>query len=96
MSRARTIGLTRTEGTLLATAPNATAADGGGEHSPFTAALLKHLPTPGLDVDHLMTEVRNEVRNATEGTQTSWAMLTLPGAIYLLAPSGAGEATQRR
>ena len=59
------------DGTLIAfaTQPNRTAADGTGRNSPFTQALLKHLPTPGLELRTLMTRVRAEVVNVTGGTQ---------------------------
>ncbi len=38
-----------------------TANDGNGEHSPFAAALLKHLDAPGLDVRLAPGEVRDAV-----------------------------------
>jgi uncharacterized caspase-like protein len=59
------------DGTLIAfaTQPNRVAADGLGRNSPFTRALLKHLPTPGLELRTLMTRVRAEVVQATGGTQ---------------------------
>jgi tetratricopeptide (TPR) repeat protein len=59
------------DGTLIAfaTQPNRVAADGGGRNSPFTQALLKNLPTPGLELRTLMTRVRAEVVKATGGTQ---------------------------
>ena len=43
------------EGSLIAyaTSPGKTAADGEGRHSPYTAQLLRHLPTPGLLVEPL-------------------------------------------
>ena len=41
----------RAEDTLVAfaTQPNRVASDGSGRNSPFTAALLKHIATPGLE-----------------------------------------------
>ena len=61
-----TRGLARVEsasGTLIAyaTEPGAVAADGTGKHSPYTAALLEHLETPGLSVQDLFTEVTASV-----------------------------------
>ncbi len=49
--------------TLIAFAAKAgsTANDGNGEHSPFAAALLKHLAAPGLDVRLALGEVRDAV-----------------------------------
>ena len=60
-------GLARVEpatpDTLIAFAAKAgsTANDGNGEHSPFAAALLKHLDAPGLDVRLAPGEVRDAV-----------------------------------
>ena len=70
-------GLARVEtgvGTLIAfaTQPDNVALDGEGEHSPFTAALLKHMETPGLDIAVLMREVRQDVIAATSGKQVPW------------------------
>ena len=42
----------------------------GGRHSPFTAALLKHIATPGLEVRFLLAEIRDEVVAATQRQQT--------------------------
>jgi invasion protein IalB len=59
------------DGTLIAfaTQPNKVAEDGSGRNSPFTAALLKNLPTKGLELRTLMTRVRAEVVVATHGQQ---------------------------
>ena len=59
------------DGTLVAfaTQPNRVAADGDGRNSPFSQALLKHLPTPGLELRTLMTRVRADVVNITGGAQ---------------------------
>jgi Caspase domain len=70
-------GLARIEtgiGTLIAfaTQPGNVALDGEGDHSPFTAALLGHMETPGLDIALLMRQVRQEVIAATAGKQVPW------------------------
>jgi hypothetical protein len=59
------------DGTLIAfaTQPNRVADDGNSRNSPFTKALLKHLPTPGLELRTLMARVRAEVVAATAGAQ---------------------------
>jgi tetratricopeptide (TPR) repeat protein len=59
------------DGTLVAfaTQANRVAADGDGRNSPFAAALLKHLPTPGIELRTLMTRVRADVVQSTEGKQ---------------------------
>jgi tetratricopeptide (TPR) repeat protein len=72
-------------GMLIAfsTAPGKTAADGDGAHSPFTAALLKHLKTPKLEVNQMLTRVRVEVVETTKREQVPWANSSLLGEIYL-------------
>ena len=54
-------------GTLVAysTAPGEVALDGTGGHSPFTAALLEHVATPGLEVRQVLGRVRGSVYDAT-------------------------------
>jgi tetratricopeptide (TPR) repeat protein len=72
-------------GTLIAfaTAPGNTAADGSGTHSPFTVALLKHIGTPKLEVNQMLTRVRIDVAAATEKKQVPWANSSLLGEVYL-------------
>ena len=67
-------GLGRVEtasGTLIAyaTQPGNVADDGEGRNSPFTAALLAHITTPGLSVNDLLTSVRDAVLATTGGRQ---------------------------
>ncbi len=57
----------------------------GGRHSPFTAALLKHLPTPGLEVRFLLAEVRDDVANLTQNQQTPHHYGTLGREKFFLA-----------
>jgi hypothetical protein len=66
-----------------ATAPGTEAADGTGPHSPFTAALLKHIERPGLTVQQVLNAVRGEVRAATRGRQVPWESSALEGDFYL-------------
>jgi uncharacterized caspase-like protein len=85
-----------TRGTLLAfaTEPGNIASDGAGRHSPFTAALLEHLPTPGLEVRQVFTRVRAAVVQATRGTQTPWSNDGLVHEVVLVRPA-AGQAPAR-
>jgi tetratricopeptide (TPR) repeat protein len=53
----------------FATLPGDVAADGAGRNSPFTQALVKHLPTPGLELRHLFVRVRADVVLVTSNTQ---------------------------
>jgi uncharacterized caspase-like protein len=73
-------------GTLIAfaTAPGEVAEDGNGEHSPFSAALLRKIATPGLELRSMMAEVRREVREATGGRQVPWEHSAMEGAFYFL------------
>lgn len=73
-------------GTLIAfaTAPGEVAEDGNGTHSPFTAALLRKIGTPGLELRSMMAEVRREVREATGGRQVPWEHSALEGAFYFI------------
>jgi uncharacterized caspase-like protein len=61
-------------GTFIAysTQPGNVALDGTGRNSPFTAALLKHLPVPGRNLPALLIEVRKDVVAATKGQQVPW------------------------
>ena len=76
-------------GTLVAfaTAPGRTAADGAGEHSPFTRALLANLDVPGLEIRQLLGRVRRQVREQTNGQQVPWESSALEGEFYF-HPSG--------
>lgn len=79
-------GLAREEtgvGTLIAfaTQPGNVALDGEGNHSPFTAALVKHIETPGLDVALVMRRVRQDVMDATNGSQVPWNNSSLTGSF---------------
>ncbi|MET3900979.1 putative caspase-like protein [Devosia sp. UYZn731] len=53
---------------FAATAGN-TAYDGVGDHSPYTDALLRHLSTPGLEVNYVFRRVNAEVRTLTGDAQ---------------------------
>ncbi|ACL60181.1 caspase family protein [Methylobacterium nodulans] len=89
--------------TLVAFAARAgsVAEDGAGEHSPFTTALLKHLPVPGLDVRVAFGRVRDEVLRLTGGKQEPFVYGSLGGAITALVPDdktldpGGAERAQR-
>ena len=64
--------ISNSEGLVVAYATqyNATAADGPrGANSPFTSALLKALPTPGVDVKELFFNVGAQVVRDTGGKQ---------------------------
>ena len=71
----------------FATAPGDVAADGVGGNSPFTAALLRHITTPGLEIDGLMKRVRREVYEATRQDQLPWTNSALLGEFFFVPPT---------
>jgi uncharacterized caspase-like protein len=70
----------------FATDAGAVAADGQGEHSPFTAALLEHIATPGQSIADMMTDVTNAVMQATNETQNPWTQSSLRSRFYFKPP----------
>lgn len=74
-------------GTLLAfaTAPGQVALDGEGGNSPFSRALGRHVATPGLELQQMLTRVRSEVVASTKGQQVPWSNSSLLGEVYLAA-----------
>jgi tetratricopeptide (TPR) repeat protein len=92
-------GLGRIEATgkgsliVYSTQPNNTAQDGAGRNSPFTAALLKHVATPGLEVRQMISRVRGDVLAATDQKQTPWDSSSLVGDVYLAGPPASPPVT---
>lgn len=79
------------EGTLIAfaTGPGQTALDGEGRHSPFTRALLAHLPKPGVEIDLALKHVRAQVQEETRKQQLPWSNTNMTGVFYMRdAPKG--------
>lgn len=78
-------GSTLGAGTLIAfaTAPGKVALDGEGANSPFSAALSRHIGTPGLEVQQMLTRVRAEVVATTKNQQVPWSNSSLLGEVYL-------------
>jgi WD40 repeat protein len=70
-----------------------TAEDGvGSSNSPYTTALIKHLPTPGLDIELALRRVRDEVLRATKNKQEPFKYGSLGGAeIALIAKATEAE-----
>ena len=67
----------------FATDPGAVAYDGDGAHSPFTAALLKHIEAPGLEINAMMTRVRADVYAQTQRLQRPWSSSSLLKEVFL-------------
>lgn len=57
---------------------------GGGQRSPFTAALLDHLKKPGREIRDVMQDVRNDVFDKTDGRQTPWTKEALTADLVLV------------
>jgi uncharacterized caspase-like protein len=78
-------GATLGAGTLIAfaTAPGQVASDGDGKNSPFSSALGRHITTPGLEVQQMLTRVRSEVVAATKTKQVPWSNSSLLGDVFL-------------
>jgi TRAP-type mannitol/chloroaromatic compound transport system substrate-binding protein len=92
--RSGTRGLSRVEpdgGTLIAYAAKdgTTADDGKGRHSPFTAALLKRIVTPGLDVRLVFGYISEDVKTATGHNQVPYLYGQLGGEQVHLIPASA-------
>ena len=81
-------GATVGAGTLIAfaTAPGQIALDGDGANSPFSSALMRHIGTPGLELQQMLTRVRADVVAATRGKQVPWSNSSLLGEVYLAGP----------
>jgi tetratricopeptide (TPR) repeat protein len=69
----------------FATQPGNIASDGVGRNSPFTTALKKHIPSPGVALGDMMIEVRKEVVGATKGAQVPWDHSALQGRFFFKA-----------
>ena len=80
------------EGTLISfsTQPGNVALDGVGRNSPFAAALVRHLATPGEDLPTILISVRNDVMMATDRRQVPWEHSALTAKIYFTPPKPTG------
>jgi hypothetical protein len=78
-----------TSETLIAYAAKAgaTAEDGDGANSPFAAALVKHLPVPGLDIRLAFGRVRDDVLKRTGNRQEPFVYGSIGGEPISLVPA---------
>jgi hypothetical protein len=92
-TRSLSVGLATIEpegATLVAFAAKhgQTAMDGAGSTSPFVAALIKNIETPGLEINVLFRKVRDDVLAATGKRQEPFTYGSLPSEpFYFLKPS---------
>jgi len=81
-------GLARVEPTgrdtliAFAAAPGQEAADGRERNSPFTAALLNHLPKPGVEVSVMLKQVTAQVRQETNNAQRPQQLSDMSRTFY--------------
>ena len=82
-----------TFGTLIAyaTGPGEVALDGETQNSPFTTALLKYLPEPGLEIGQAMTRVRKAVYEDTDNHQLPWENKNLTSDYYMVAAAAPAD-----
>ncbi len=82
----------------FAAAPGAVASDGKGRNSPFTAALLKHIETPGVEVEVMLKRVTAEVRTVTSQGQEPERLSKLTTEFYFnpKSPEPVAPAAARR
>jgi uncharacterized caspase-like protein len=98
-SRAIGRGLAKVEptspNTLIAFASKAgsTASDGDSKNSPFTAALVKHIAKPGLDLRKAFGFVRDDVLKHTSNKQEPYVYGSLGGDDVPLVPAPPPAAT---
>jgi uncharacterized caspase-like protein len=76
------------EGTLIgfSTQPGNVALDGTGRNSPYAAALLKHIATPGDDLPTILINVRNDVMQVTARRQVPWEHSAMTAKFYFIPP----------
>jgi uncharacterized caspase-like protein len=80
-----------TSNTLVAFAAKAglVALDGNSQNSPYTASLVRHIATPGLDLRRAFGFVRDEVLKATGNRQEPYVYGSLGGEDVALVPAKA-------
>jgi len=89
-SRGLSIISTAPRGTYItySTSPGNVAADGKGRNSPYTESLLNHINTPGLPIEQVFKQVRQDLARKTGGQQVPWELSSLSGDFYFNASGG--------
>lgn len=70
----------------FSTGPGSKAIDGDSRNSPFAAALLKHLASPGVPIEQLFRPIRDEVMKITKGSQIPWTHSSMTQDVILVPP----------
>ena len=86
----------RADGVLFAfaAAPNETASDGDDGNSPFTAALVRHFSTAGVEVKTALTLVQQDVYDRSRGKQLPYIESGVPEPIFVTGPGALPERDQ--
>lgn len=84
----------RADGVLFAfaAAPGETASDGNEGNSPFTAALLRHFGTKGVELKSALTLVQQDVYDRSRGKQLPYIESGLAQLVFI---SGEGDLPER-
>jgi uncharacterized caspase-like protein len=77
---------------LFATEPRKVSEQGSGRNSPLAAALLENLPKPDIEINFLLRNVRDHVRDSTESKQTPYMYGQLSKQKIFLASTKDGVA----
>ena len=79
---------------VFATKPGGVAQDGTGRNSPFSAAFLQHVKTPGIEIELLMKRVTQTVSDATGRRQQPERLSRLTSEFYFVSPEAAKPAPE--
>ncbi|MEZ5924245.1 MAG: caspase family protein [Hyphomicrobiaceae bacterium] len=95
--RSASRGLARLDapvGSMVAfsTAPGQVAADGEGDNSPYTAALVDVLEQPSVKIEDVFKRVRERVYESSGGQQVPWESSSILGDFYFSGSAPASEA----
>jgi len=85
-------------GTFIAyaTAAGSVAADGEGANGAYTEALLRHIQTPGEQLEMVFKAVRTDVYQASGGAQVPWDNNSILGEFYFMLPPEDGGVSPHR
>jgi hypothetical protein len=75
----------------FSTAPGQVAADGEGENSPYTSALVDVLAQPSLKIEDVFKRVRERVYEGSGGQQVPWETSSILGDFYFSGGTSSSE-----
>jgi formylglycine-generating enzyme required for sulfatase activity len=78
----------------FATGPGDVAEDGAGDNSSFTQALVSRLDSQGVELEKVFKAVRQDVYQATGGSQTPWTNSSVMGDFYFALPDTGDTGTE--